>query len=75
MICRHLKHPELLLATGDSGHAFKFLPTIGSYISDALEGKERGLRGEWTWREKKWKKDVTRPGDEVKDLRDVGIGA
>ncbi|TVY43892.1 L-saccharopine oxidase [Lachnellula occidentalis] len=75
LITRHQKYPELLLGTGDSGHGFKFLPTIGSYIADALEGKERGVRSEWAWREKEWKSDPTRPGDVVKDLRDVGIGA
>jgi sarcosine oxidase/L-pipecolate oxidase len=74
LISRHDKYPELLLATGDSGHAFKFLPTIGSYIGDALEGKERGLRKEWQLKDRKWRKDVTRPGDVVKDLRDVGMG-
>ena len=73
LISRHDKYPELLLGTGDSGHGFKFLPTIGSYIADALEGKKRGLRKEWQMGEREWKKDVTRPGDVVKDLRDVGV--
>jgi sarcosine oxidase / L-pipecolate oxidase len=73
LISRHIKYPELLLGTGDTGHGFKFLPTIGSYIADALEEKERGLRQEWTWREKEWKSNPTRPGDVVKDLREVGI--
>ncbi|KAE8448732.1 hypothetical protein EG329_008947 [Mollisiaceae sp. DMI_Dod_QoI] len=75
LISRHDKYPELLLGTGDSGHGFKFLPTIGSYIADALEGKESGMRKEWQFGEREWKKDVTRPGDVVKDLREVGIGA
>lgn len=74
LISRHDKYPGLLLGTGDSGHGFKFLPTIGSYIADAFEGRERGLRKEWQMGEREWKKDVTRPGDVVKDLRDVGIG-
>ncbi|XMA14716.1 hypothetical protein WAI453_007507 [Rhynchosporium graminicola] len=75
LITPHAKYPELLLATGDSGHGFKFLPIIGSYISDALESKERGVKAEWGWRNMKWKEVSTRPGDVVKDLRDVGIGS
>lgn len=65
---------ELLLATGDSGHGFKFLPTIGGYIADAFEGRERGCKKEWRWGpSRKWRSDPTRPGDEVKDLREVGV--
>lgn len=74
LICPHEKYPGLLLGTGDSGHGFKFLPTIGKYIVDALEGKAEGLKKEWRWREQEWKRDRTRPGDVVKDLRDVGLG-
>ncbi|KAI9736313.1 MAG: hypothetical protein M1834_001199 [Cirrosporium novae-zelandiae] len=66
---------QLILATGDSGHAFKFLPTIGAYIADCLEGKPNGNRDVWGWRERgEWKADPTRPGDVVKDLRDVEMG-
>ncbi|TIA30876.1 putative sarcosine oxidase, partial [Aureobasidium pullulans] len=38
LIANHPKYPggELLLATGDSGHAFKMLPIIGKYISNAV---------------------------------------
>ncbi|OJD33973.1 fad dependent oxidoreductase [Diplodia corticola] len=72
----HPKYPgnEFLLATGDSGHGFKFLPIIGSYIADALEGKERGLRQEWRWHNRPWGHDDSRPGERVKDLREVGLG-
>ncbi|GJC83525.1 L-saccharopine oxidase [Colletotrichum liriopes] len=71
LIDNHPKHQSLLLATGDSGHAFKMFPIIGDYISDALEGKERGLRKEWKYGNRKSKPVATRPGTEVKDLRDV----
>ncbi|KAF7979042.1 hypothetical protein HWV62_44039 [Athelia sp. TMB] len=31
--------PSLVMATGGSGHAYKFLPVIGSVVADAIEGK------------------------------------
>ncbi|KAF2092015.1 putative sarcosine oxidase [Saccharata proteae CBS 121410] len=76
LIDKHPAYPdgELLLATGDSGHAFKFLPTIGSYIADAFEDKERGLKKVWRWTDRPWSHDDSRPGDRVKDLREVGMG-
>ncbi|KAK2028585.1 FAD dependent oxidoreductase [Colletotrichum zoysiae] len=71
LIDNHPKHPSLLLATGDSGHAFKMFPIIGDYIADALESKERGLRPEWKYGNRISRPVATRPGTEVKDLRDV----
>ncbi|KKA26028.1 hypothetical protein TD95_005051 [Thielaviopsis punctulata] len=71
LIDRHPKYAELLLATGDSGHAFKMFPVIGDYIGDALEGKERGLKQEWKFGGRKGKPVAMRPDTEVKDLRDV----
>ncbi|KAG8708431.1 hypothetical protein FRC09_001258 [Ceratobasidium sp. 395] len=35
----HPVHPRLLLATGGSGHAFKFLPVLGRVVTDRLENK------------------------------------
>ncbi|KZF23931.1 FAD dependent oxidoreductase [Xylona heveae TC161] len=42
----------LMVATGGSGHAFKFLPNIGKYIVDVVEGKglDRALIKHWKWR-------------------------
>jgi glycine/D-amino acid oxidase-like deaminating enzyme len=31
--------PHCIVATGDSGHAFKFAPILGEIIADAVEGK------------------------------------
>jgi glycine/D-amino acid oxidase-like deaminating enzyme len=31
--------PNCIVATGDSGHAFKFAPVLGELIADAVEGK------------------------------------
>lgn len=33
----HPQHPSLFIAAGDSGHAFKFLPTLGGLIVSALD--------------------------------------
>lgn len=44
--------PGLYVATGDSGHAFKFLPNLGTYIADKLEGTLAPEYCEaWRWRE------------------------
>lgn len=46
-------HTEgLLIATGGSGHGFKFLPNLGKYVVDKIEGKEdeSGFLNKWKWR-------------------------
>ncbi|KAF7592512.1 hypothetical protein BBP40_012802 [Aspergillus hancockii] len=50
IITYHPDHPNLFLATGGSGHGYKFLPVLGDKIVDALEGKlEPELRDLWKW--------------------------
>lgn len=48
-------HPEyagLFLATGGSGHGFKFLPVLGERIVEKIEGRlESDLDELWRWRE------------------------
>ena len=49
-------HPRynksLFLATGESGHAFKFLPVIGDKVVECLVGKyPEEFRDKWRWRE------------------------
>jgi sarcosine oxidase/L-pipecolate oxidase len=48
-------HPQkqgLFLATGGSGHAFKFLPVLGEHVVDILERKpDARLRNKWKWPE------------------------
>lgn len=52
LIDYHPSYTGLFLATGGSGHGFKFLPVIGERIVDALGGKLEGaLRDRWRWRE------------------------
>ncbi len=36
---RHPARPGLVVASGGSGHAFKFAPLLGELIADAVEGK------------------------------------
>ncbi|KAL5358763.1 FAD dependent oxidoreductase [Aspergillus floccosus] len=39
IIDRHPEHPSLVLGCGASGRGFKYLPSIGSIIADAMEDK------------------------------------
>lgn len=43
----------LMVATGGSGHAFKYLPNIGRWVADVAEGVglERPAIKAWRWRE------------------------
>ena len=40
----------LLIATGGSGHGFKFAPLIGTLISDRIEGKTNTWESRFRWR-------------------------
>ena len=40
----------LIVAAGDSGHAFKFAPVLGEIIADAVEGKANLLLQRFRWR-------------------------
>jgi glycine/D-amino acid oxidase-like deaminating enzyme len=44
------ERPGLILATGDSGHGFKFAPVLGQLIADATEGKSNPLLQKFRWR-------------------------
>lgn len=50
------EYKGLFLATGGSGHGFKFLPVIGDAIVDVVlgnigeDGVEEALREKWAWR-------------------------
>lgn len=45
-------HPGLIVAAGDSGHAFKFTPVIGGIIADVVEEKPNPWAQRYIWREK-----------------------
>ncbi|KAF5667285.1 sarcosine oxidase [Fusarium heterosporum] len=40
----------LMVATGGSGHGFKFLPTLGEHVVDKIEGKKNDYLDLWKWR-------------------------
>ncbi|MCY3836561.1 MAG: FAD-dependent oxidoreductase [Anaerolineaceae bacterium] len=46
------EYPGLLVATGGSGHAFKFAPVLGELIADVLEGRENRFAARFAWRER-----------------------
>ena len=41
----------LFIATGDSGHGYKFLPILGDKVLDCLIGKGGALGHKWRWKE------------------------
>ncbi|RDW77632.1 putative fructosyl amino acid oxidase [Coleophoma cylindrospora] len=51
LIAPHPLHRGLKLAVGGSAHGFKFLPVIGKYIVDMMEGTLDARMGQaWRWR-------------------------
>jgi glycine/D-amino acid oxidase-like deaminating enzyme len=49
-IDRHPARPGVVVAAGDSGHAFKFAPVLGGLIADAVEGRENPWAARFRWR-------------------------
>lgn len=49
-IARDPRRPELTVATGDSGHGFKFAPVLGDIIADVVEEKQNALLDKFRWR-------------------------
>ena len=50
-------HPQLkglTVATGDSGHGFKFAPILGGLIADEVEGKPNPFLSKFQWRDVFW---------------------
>jgi glycine/D-amino acid oxidase-like deaminating enzyme len=43
-------HPGLIVAAGDSGHAFKFAPLLGKITADVIEGKANRFAARFAWR-------------------------
>lgn len=52
IVAPHPAHKGLFLATGGSGHAYKFFPVLGDKVVDALEGRlDPELQQAWAWPE------------------------
>jgi glycine/D-amino acid oxidase-like deaminating enzyme len=49
-ICRHPNVAGLTVASGGSGHGFKFAPVLGSIIADAMEGADNPWLDRFRWR-------------------------
>ena len=49
-IARNPDRPGLTVASGDSGHGFKFAPVLGDLIADALEAKPNPVLERFRWR-------------------------
>ncbi|CAO2647880.1 Nn.00g088020.m01.CDS01 [Neocucurbitaria sp. VM-36] len=68
LISYHPKYKGLFVATGGSGHGFKFLPVIGDSILECIEGRTpEDFKGRWEWPaervpEELWKGDGSRGG-------------
>lgn len=62
LVTYHPKYSGLFLATGGSGHGYKFLPIIGDRIVDVLLEQDRDelgseLRKKWAWPKQKFRED------------------
>ena len=49
-IARHPNNPKLVVATGGSGHAFKFAPVLGDIIATIALGEPHPLEHKFRWR-------------------------
>lgn len=51
LITYHPKYPSLVLGSGDSGHGYMHITTIGGFIADCMEGVlEARYKKAWRWR-------------------------
>jgi glycine/D-amino acid oxidase-like deaminating enzyme len=50
LIDRDPERPDLVVATGGSGHAFKFAPMLGGIIADVVEDRENVHARRFAWR-------------------------
>ena len=88
LIDYHPCYQNLLVATGGSGHAYKFLPVIGERIVDIVQKVDRDelgaeLRSKWSWPKEKFADDHVwtndwrggRKGMILQDEMRVGAGS
>lgn len=53
---------NLLVVTGGSGHGFKFLPVLGEFVVDVIEGRENDYTKIFKWRDPAGYHDVNHVG-------------
>ena len=88
IISSHPACPSLYIAAGGSFHSWKFLPIIGKYITDLLQGKlDPKLVKRWNWdrSQEGGAQKMLMPKRDLKELvggthgagdgGDVGVGA
>ncbi|CAI7678657.1 unnamed protein product [Penicillium manginii] len=67
IVSYHPDYEGLFLATGGSGHAYKFFPVLGDKVVDAMEGNlDPELQKLWEWTEA----NTPAPGTNMDDLFD-----
>ncbi|KAF4633889.1 hypothetical protein G7Y89_g4224 [Cudoniella acicularis] len=63
IITYHPSYSNLFLATGGSGHGYKFLPVIGDKIVDCIEGRTpEEFKEKWAWRKEAVQNVLTADG-------------
>ncbi|RCI04754.1 hypothetical protein CU098_009984 [Rhizopus stolonifer] len=50
IVSPHPDYDNLVVAAGDSGHAMKFLPMMGTRIVEVIENQENEYTKAWAWR-------------------------
>lgn len=51
LISKHPDYPSLVIGSGDSGHGYCHIPSVGGFISDAMEEKLDGrMKESFKWR-------------------------
>ncbi len=67
-IDRDPARPGVTLASGGSGHAFKFAPILGPLIADAVEGRDNPWLARFRWR----RREATYASEEEARAKTVG---
>lgn len=72
IIAPHPSIQGLHVATGDSGHAFKFLTVIGDLILDSLEGRlDKKYADRWAWGQKQSIGSASFMGEDLTELQPI----
>lgn len=71
VICPHPHSENLFMATGGSFHGAKFLPIIGKYVVEMLDGKlDADLAKLWAW-DKPSNEPIGDPYFPFRDIKDI----